>query len=79
VKIQKSGGAISAYRWGREIAVYCEKSGDYNFLKKCINWMIKLRCSKLVMVAMRTGTPPRTILQAIRNMRPLTVNYDVKK
>lgn len=69
------GGSPAYYKWAREIATYCEKTGNIKFIRKTLRWMMKHKTSVLVLNAARMGVPASTIYRAVNDDRRLAPTF----
>lgn len=78
-KMASRGASVSYYAWANQLAAYCERAGEVIFLKRCILWMLRRKCSKIAIAAINSGISPKLIERAVNRNQRLASTYAIAK
>lgn len=74
-KMAKQGTSITMYRWAKQIGNYVSDTRP-EFLRKACKWMMKHRCTKVIIGLTSLGHSPALIRKAVLADKPIKATYD---
>jgi len=76
-KIARHGGSVTFYRWTKEVCSYCENRKPA-FMRDVLRWIMKHKQARLLGALIAMKQPPKLMLDAIRQDKPISPSYQVQ-